>query len=99
MHSFLRWREVLLIAPDAKTVNAIMRDYVDSLGPLTGALPAECQEALNGALDLRDAAVTLLQTEMSYAEVGELLHEVAHTFAAAAVRLTMIHGRPVPAAA
>ena len=67
-----------------------MREYVHALpDPVRLALPADCQFALSEPLDVQEAAVVLVQAEL--AEVGRgdgqaALHEVAHVFAAAAVR-------------
>ena len=99
MHRFLQWREVLQLAPNVKAVKAIMRDYVDSLRPLVGTLPSECQKALLGEeLDVQAVAVMLLHEDLRYQgseEMRGLLHEIAYTFASAAVRMTLLHAKPV----
>ena len=67
-----------------------MRDYVQALPTRVRlTLPRDCQFALSEPIDVQDAAVTLVQAEL--AQVGRreslaALHEIAHTFAAAAVR-------------
>jgi len=91
MHRFQRWREVLQSANTPRAVEMVMRDYVDSLPPGTiEVLPRECQEALHDP-DVSAAAVVLLQCEVTARdlspEVAAVLHEIAHTFAAASVRL------------
>jgi hypothetical protein len=97
MDRYTRWREALQQAPDVEAVNAIMRDYVDELGPVTGVFPGHCQAVIRGELDIQAAAVVLLQCELAFSgskEARALLHEVAYTFASAAVRITLLHGRP-----
>jgi len=84
MYRFQRWREALQLAPDAKTVHALMRDYLVSIGPMLALLPPACRHAIEGGPDLQAAAVLLLQEELRFqgpAEDQELLHEIAHTFA------------------
>ena len=94
MHRFTNWREQLAGAPDASALTDILRRYVESLGPLANALPAQCREALAEEFDVQAAAVTLLQEELRFRgpdDVRALLQEVAHTFASASVRLAVIH--------
>ena len=105
MDRFPQWREVLQIAPDVQTVKTVMRDYVASLSPLLGVLPDSCRHALEGEggeLDIQAAAVALLQEELTYSGSEEgrvLLHEIAYTFASAAVRITLLYSRPAPSLA
>jgi hypothetical protein len=93
MHRFMRWREVIQGATDEKSLLRIMRDYVDSIDPtVISALPSECQRAL-ADLDIQSAAVTLLHCEMSFKglpEMTDLLHEIAHTYSAASLRLAQL---------
>jgi hypothetical protein len=98
MHRFERWREMLQGAHTHRAVEVVMRDYVESLPPGTiGVLPLECQHAL-GDSDISAAAVSLLQCEMTAKnlspDVATVLHEIAHTFAAASVRLRSMHAPP-----
>jgi hypothetical protein len=99
MHRFQKWRDALQLAPDEKTLIALMDDYVKGLPPgVVAALPEGCRRLLaNGAvLDVHSAAVTLLHAELAHGgvpESGESLHEIAHTFAAAAVRLSRLRGQ------
>ena len=79
-----------------------MREYVTVLDPsIVASLPADCQAALQDP-DIQSAAVALLQCELRFAggdEMQQLLHEIAHTYAAAAIRLTAINkGSGLPAA-
>ena len=97
MHRFQMWREALLLAPDARTVNGLMRDYVQAIGPVLATLPAESRRLLEGDLDVQAIAVALLREELRFdgrEEERHLLHEIAHTFASAAVRITLLHPRP-----
>lgn len=100
MDRFRQWCEVLQLAPDTKTVNAAVRDYVFALGPLLDTLPKECRRVLEGGTDVQAAAVALLQAEVKFEgseEARMLLHEVAHTFAAASVRIAFLYSKPVHA--
>jgi hypothetical protein len=102
MDRFLQWREVLQLAPDIKTVEAIMRDYAEALGPVVGTLPEDCQRALRGEADVQATAVVLLQEELRFGgseEARAVLHEIAYTFASAAVRITLLYSRPAKATA
>lgn len=98
MHRFHRWREVLLATTDEESVRRVMRDYAGTLAPVVPSLPEDCQRALKED-DIQSAAVTLLQSEVRFDgpdEVRKLLHEIAHTYAAAALRLTALNRGPVP---
>jgi hypothetical protein len=98
MHRFQRWRDVLRVAPNTQTIIRVVDDYVATLDPYLDALPRECKLALTKPIDVQGAAVTLLQAEMGFSgreEVREVLHEIAHTFAAASVRLTTLHRNPL----
>jgi hypothetical protein len=97
MNRFESWRSMLQVAPDPQAVTALMRDHVRSLGPLAEALPENCRRMLSGDLDIHEIAVTLLRAELRFEgsdEAREFLHELAYTFASAAVRLTFLHERP-----
>jgi hypothetical protein len=102
MHRFLKWRDAILLAPDYPALVALMVDYVASI-PIEqrARLPQECQRVLQSADDVAGAAVTLLQTELTFRgeqEVAALLHEIAHTFASAAFRLGQLNHRDLPSA-
>ena len=74
-----------------------MRDYIDSLGAAVAALPPECKRALEDP-DLQGAAVTLLHCELAWRgdpATGQLLQEIARTFAAAATRLGRFDMEPM----
>jgi hypothetical protein len=67
------------------------------LGPALEALPKECRDALQGDFDVQGAAVALLHAELRFKGSDEqhaVLHEIAHTFASAAVRVTLLYPRP-----
>jgi hypothetical protein len=94
MHGFKEWRQALLAAPDAAAVYAIVRDYVDAMRPFAAVLPGECRAALEQEPDIQSAAVSLLRAELRFDgpdDVRALMHDAAHTFASAAVRLTLLH--------
>jgi len=102
MHRFLKWRDAILLAPDHPALIALMVEYVNSI-PIEqrARLPQECQRVLQYADDVSGAAVTLLQTELTFngdQEVAALLHEIAHTFASAAFRLGQLTHRDLPSA-
>ena len=99
MHRFQRWREFLQKAHTEEEVDRVMRDYVATLTPeVIGLLPQACQDALREA-DLQAAAVALLHCEMGFKgpdSMVAILHEIAHTYAAASTRLTAIRREPFP---
>jgi hypothetical protein len=100
MHRFLKWRESLYLAGSVSAVEAIMREYVDVVAAVAQSLPEDCKRAIAHPLDIQDAAVTLMQAELQCrgeSDEHALLHEAAHTFAAAAVRITQLHGAPAVA--
>jgi hypothetical protein len=96
MHKFQKWRDALQIAPNEHTVTGVMRDYLAGIDPgALAKLPAECREAL-ASDDIQSAAVALLHSELTYRgdpDLGEILHEVAHTFAVASVRISRLRGQ------
>jgi hypothetical protein len=99
MHRFLKWRDALNGAPDEKSLAAVVREYVKALDPkLIDALPPECLGALSEHMDIETAAVVLLHSDLAFrgdAQLAELLHEVAHTFAAASIRLSRLRTEPL----
>lgn len=102
MHRFQKWREALQAAGTDRAVFEVMERYVDSLPfSVLEKLPPDCVLAITGhPLDIQNAAVTVLQAELRLpadAETRDFLHEVAHTFAAAALRVTALSARPVHA--
>jgi hypothetical protein len=98
MHRFLKWRDAISMAPDHTALAKLMVEYVETIAPdLRERLPMPCQRVLKHPDDISSAAVTLLQTELTYRgdpEIGTLLHEVAHTFASAAFRVGQLNNRP-----
>jgi len=98
MHRFLKWRESISAARDFPALVQIMVDYVDTI-PLENRarLPNPCQQVLKHPADVQGAAVTLLQTELTFngdPEVASILHEIAHTFASASFRAGQLNNRP-----
>ena len=98
MHRFFRWRERLWGANNETAVRDLVAEYLLSLdAEAVRQLPASCQESL-AAGHIQDCAVSLLQAEMAFngpEEARQLLHEVAHTFAAASVRLSKLRMEPI----
>lgn len=98
MHRFHKWREALQAASTEEQVIGVLRSYVGSISPqVVEVLPAVCQKALNDP-DAMGAAVTLLQEELRYQgspEVAAILHEIAHTYAAASTRITRLRREPI----
>jgi hypothetical protein len=90
MHRFQKWRDALQVAASQRSVTRVMREYARSLpAHIRGTLSADCQYVLVEPIDVQVAAVTLLQAELAHTGTNpesELLHEIAHTFAAAALR-------------
>jgi hypothetical protein len=90
MHRFQTWRDALQVAASQRSVTRVMREYARALpAELRSTLPDACQYALTDPIDVQEAAVTLVQAELACAGTGgetQVLHEVARTFAAAAVR-------------
>ena len=86
-------------APDVETVGKIMRDYVTTIPPpLLNQLPSECQRALANS-DIQYAAVAILHCELGFKGdtlIAEMLHEVAHTYAAASLRITRLTKEEAP---
>ena len=100
MHRFDHWREAIQGAPDEAAVAQVMSDYAAVIpAAVVAALPAECQQALVEP-DIQAAAITLLHSELTYAgepAVAELLHEIAHTYAAASMRIARLVKEPLSA--
>ena len=98
MHKFFRWRERLNAAQNEKEIRALVAEYLLSLdAEVVKAMPAPCRDAL-GVGDVQDCAVALLHAELGYTgpeEMRQLLHECAHTFAAASVRLSKLRMEPI----
>jgi hypothetical protein len=82
-------------------VAGVIVDYIAALPPEAWeALPAECVSVLKSSVDVQTAALWLVQAELTFEgppEAAAIVHEVAHTFAVAAVRLTSLYGAPPPA--
>ena len=98
MHAYERWRDTIQAAPDEAAIQKAIRDYAATIPtPIVGALPAECQVALNDP-DIQGAAVKLLQCDLAYrgeSAFAELLHEIAQTYAAASTRISRLGKEPL----
>lgn len=100
MHRFQKWRDALQLAPDVKAVCGVMQEYVTTLTPRDlEHIPAPCRAAMRATpLEIPAIAVCLLQAELSWKgspEAGGVLHDVAHIFALAATRLTLVQREPL----
>jgi hypothetical protein len=99
MHRFQKWRDLLQAAHDKETIGRLMREYVQTIPPsVASLLPPDCQQALADP-DLQAGAVAILHCELAFKgepQVAEVLHEVAHTYAAASLRMARITKEDVP---
>jgi hypothetical protein len=90
MHRFQKWRDALQAAGSQRSVTRVMREYAHTLpDEVRASLPEPCRDALADPIDVLAAAVTFLHAELAHVGPGEeqaFLHEIAHTFAAAAMR-------------
>jgi hypothetical protein len=99
MHRFERWRSAIQAASDETAVGRVVRDYVKTIPEsLIKALPDECQRAIKDP-DIQASAVTILHCELAFIgdrDVAQILHEVAHTYAAASLRIARLSKGPQP---
>jgi hypothetical protein len=97
MHRFLKWRDSISATRDHDALLQVMADYVNTIPvELRARLPVACQHVLKHPSDIQGAAVTLLQTELTFKgdpEIATILHEIAHTFASASFRLGQLNNR------
>jgi hypothetical protein len=97
MHAYQRWRDTIQAAADEAAILSAMRTYTATLpSPIVAALPDECRSALDDP-DIQGAALTLLQSALSYSgdpAFAELLHEIAETFAVASARISELGQEP-----
>jgi len=93
MHRFQRWRDLLQSAHEPEAIARLMREYVQTIPPAVASLlPPDCQRALEDT-DIQAAAVAILHCELAFkgeTEIAQVLHEVAHTYAAASLRIARI---------
>ena len=99
MHRFQRRRDAIQAASSTAAVDEVMMEYGRTIPEAVAAsLPPECQRALKDP-DIQSAAVGLLHCELGFKgdpEMAALLHEVAHTYAAASLRITRLTKEPAP---
>jgi len=100
MHRSQKWRDALQLAPNAKAVAGVMQEYVTTLTSTDlEHIPGPCRAAMRESpLDVPAIAVCLLQSELSWKgrpEAWAVLHDVAHIFALAATRLTLVQRESV----
>ena len=90
MYRFEQWRDLIQAAEDEHAVARVIRNYVQGIPPaVVAALPPECQRALE-SWDVQSSAITLMHCELTYGgdrATADLLHEIAHTYAAASTRI------------
>jgi hypothetical protein len=93
---FERTREPIQRAATVPEVERVVSAFVDSLLPSDlDALPQSCRQALRTDA-IADAALVLIREELTFAGTPEargFLHEVAHTFVAAANRIAQLNAR------
>jgi len=97
MHRFVRWRETLQAAHTEHDIRKAVDAYVETLGPVLNVLPEDVRAALTSE-DIQTSAVVMLHAEMRQhgeSDLAQLLHEIGHTYAAAAVRLAKIRREPL----
>jgi hypothetical protein len=94
-YRFNHWREKIQDARNESSLAIVIRDYRSTLSPaIVDSLPSECRDSLDNN-DIPGAALTLLQCEVTHKgspEVAAFLHEVAQTYAAAAVKIAAWRG-------
>ena len=99
MHRFQKWRDALQVAPSQKAVAGVMDNYIAALpSEVWEVLPADCASVLKSSTDVQATALCLVQAELTFQgspEAAAVVHEVAHTFAVASLRLTSLHGAPL----
>ena len=89
----MQWRQPLQSAGTVEKVQEVMELYVSQIaaGDKLG-LPAACRSVLRD-VDIAAGAATLLREELRFegdADTRNLLHEISHTFAAAANRMALL---------
>lgn len=93
MHQFNQWKAALQQAGTAEEVQAVMTEYVSQLAPGDKIdLPTACKTVLHD-IDIPTGAVICVREELRFngdPYTRDLLHEIAHTFVAAANRLAYI---------
>ena len=96
MYRYNEWKAALQLAATEQEVQAVIDDYVSHLAPGDKfALPAACRNVLLD-VDIRAATPVLVREEQRFdgaSEARELLHEIVHTFVAAANRLAALESR------
>src|SRR5688572_25144819 len=90
MHRFHHWRVLIEDAHDERTIARLVRDYRLTLPPaMVESLPFQCRNSLDSS-DIPSAAMALLEADSKFdgaPEVAAVLHEVAQTYAAMAIKL------------
>ena len=97
MSQLARWQGMLQKTHTEEAVQGVMREYAATFSAILEVLPEDIRVGL-ASDDIQTAAVTALQAEMRHqgtSDLGKLLHEIAHVYAAAAVRLAKIKRDPL----
>jgi hypothetical protein len=93
MEPLSRLRLAIRQAQSVPQVQSIVQEYLASIVPSDmSRLPADCVRAASVA-DIPGGAVYLIRAELVFrgeAEAANLLHEIAHIFAAASQRIGVI---------
>ena len=93
LHQFIHWRAALQAAATTAQVQELMEQYSSRIAPGDKmGLPAACKSVLRD-VEIATGAATLIREELLYegdAATADLLHEIAHTFVAAANRLALL---------
>jgi hypothetical protein len=87
-------RSAILSARDAASVHKAVNDYAQSIAPGDfESLPAPVRQALTQPIDIRGAAVTLLNSELGRvgdSDLGEILRDTANVLSIASMKLGQI---------
>ena len=93
MHQFVHWKAALQGAHTADEVQQVMEEYAGRIAAGDKvSLPTACKAVLRD-VDIALGAETLIREELRFkgdAATAELLHEIAHTFVAAANRIASL---------
>ena len=96
MHQFAHWKAALQGAVTPSEVRQVMEEYASRIAAGDKVtLPSACKGVLR-AVDIDLGAETLIREELKYdgdAATAALLHEISHTFVAAANRIAFLESQ------
>lgn len=100
MYQFVHWKSALQKANNPQEVHKVLTEYASGIAPGDKiGLPAACKRVLL-EVDMRGGAPVLVREELAFdgdSATANLLHEIAHTFVAAAIRVAHLEaGSRVP---